>query len=160
MEQGNKYLRDQKPLWCQRPGVTKILSSSHKIFLNAIEILFIHIGLICASNKNTWRENSTPAMGGSPGDVVKSLWRRRSERRVREWAVTYVKLRKDWRMSCDVGKATKGLENELWLRWSDGKFGDLSSAEYLYIYELCSLSKLPVASPTSQSILQPFRRFT
>ena len=27
-------------------------------------------------------------------------------------------------MSCDVGKATEGLENELWRRWSDGKFGE------------------------------------
>ena len=27
-------------------------------------------------------------------------------------------------MSCDVGKATEGLENELWCRWSDGKVGE------------------------------------
>ena len=27
-------------------------------------------------------------------------------------------------MSCDVGKATKGLENELWRRWSDEKVGE------------------------------------
>ena len=27
-------------------------------------------------------------------------------------------------MSYDVGKATEGLENELWRRWSDGKFGE------------------------------------
>ena len=27
-------------------------------------------------------------------------------------------------MSCDVGKATEGLENELWRRWSDGKVGE------------------------------------
>ena len=38
-------------------------------------------------------------------------------------------------MSCDVGKATEGLENELWRRWSDGKVGALL-------------------------ILQPFRHFT
>ena len=31
---------------------------------------------------------------------------------------------------------------------------------YLYIYELCSFSNLSVTSPTSQLILQPFRRFT
>ena len=37
-------------------------------------------------------------------------------------------------MSCDVGKATEGLE-------------------------LCSFSNLSVTSPTSQLILQPFRRF-
>ena len=39
-------------------------------------------------------------MGGSPGDVT-------------EEAVTYEKRKKDWRMSCDVGKATEALENEL-----------------------------------------------
>ena len=32
--------------------------------------------------------------------------------------------RKSWRMSCDVGKATEGLENELWRRWSDGRAGE------------------------------------
>ena len=36
----------------------------------------------------------------------------------------------------------------------------MSSAVYLYIYELCSFSNLSVTSPTSQLILQPFRRFT
>ena len=29
-----------------------------------------------------------------------------------------------WRMSCDIGKATEGLENELWPRWSDGNVGE------------------------------------
>ena len=27
-------------------------------------------------------------------------------------------------MSCDVGEATEGLENELWRRWSDRKLGE------------------------------------
>ena len=27
-------------------------------------------------------------------------------------------------MSCDVGKKTEGLENEVWRRWSDGKVGE------------------------------------
>ena len=58
--------------------------------------------------------------GGSPGDVSEDPVRRRSERRVGEWAVTWVKQRKCWRMSCDVVKATAGLENEFWRRWSDG----------------------------------------
>ena len=39
-------------------------------------------------------------MGGSPGDVS-------------EEPVTLEKRKKGWRMSCDVGETTKGLENEL-----------------------------------------------
>ena len=39
-------------------------------------------------------------MGGSPGVLSEEL-------------VTYEKLKKGWRMNCDVGKATEGLENEL-----------------------------------------------
>ena len=40
------------------------------------------------------------SMGGSPGDVS-------------EEPVTQEKRKKGWRMSCDVGEATEGLENEL-----------------------------------------------
>ena len=39
-------------------------------------------------------------MDGSPGVVS-------------EKPVTYEKRKKGWRMSCDVGEATEGLENEL-----------------------------------------------
>ena len=39
-------------------------------------------------------------MGGSPGDVS-------------EVPVTLMKRQKGWRMSCDVGEATEGLESEL-----------------------------------------------
>ena len=48
-------------------------------------------------------------------------------------------------MSCDVGEATESLENELC---------------YDYNYELCSFSKLLVASPTSHLILRYLRRLT
>ena len=48
-------------------------------------------------------------------------------------------------MSCDVGEVTDRLKNELC---------------YDYNYELYSFSNLSVTSPTSQLILQPFRRFT
>ena len=48
-------------------------------------------------------------------------------------------------MSCDVGEVAESLENELC---------------YVYNYELGSFSNLSVTSPTSQLILQPFRRFT
>ena len=39
-------------------------------------------------------------MGGSSSDVS-------------EEQVTWEKRKKSWRMSCDVGKTTEGLENEL-----------------------------------------------
>ena len=41
-------------------------------------------------------------MGGSPGELSEEL-------------VTEEKRKKGWRMNCDVGEATEGLENELWL---------------------------------------------
>ena len=43
---------------------------------------------------------SSLGMGGSPGDVSEN-------------PVTQEKQQKGWRMSCDVGKAREGLENEL-----------------------------------------------
>ena len=92
-------------------------------------------------------------------------------------------------MSCDVGKATEGLENELWRRWSDGKFGEWAELIHIVIAELIlqhfrhftyvtthsptlpsfyprhsSFSNPSVASPTSQYILelilQPYPHFT
>ena len=46
------------------------------------------------------RGNDVNPMGGSPGDVSEN-------------PVTKEMLKKGWRMSCDVGEATEGLENEL-----------------------------------------------
>ena len=45
-------------------------------------------------------EDNSGNMGGSPGELSEEL-------------VTYEKRKKDWRMNCDVGEATEGLENEL-----------------------------------------------
>ena len=47
-------------------------------------------------------QSSTPGvfMGGSPGDVSENH-------------VTSERRKKGWGMSCDVGEATEGLENEL-----------------------------------------------
>ena len=39
-------------------------------------------------------------MGGSPGELSEEL-------------VTQEKRKKGWRINCDVGKVTEGLENEL-----------------------------------------------
>ena len=47
------------------------------------------------------------------------------------------------------------LENELWHRWSNE--GWRMSCD---VGKACSFSNLSVTSPTSQLILQPFRRFT
>ena len=60
-------------------------------------------------------------------------------------------------MSCDVGKAREGLENELWCRWSAWKLGEWAE---LYIMEQSLFFKLSVTSPTSQLILQSFPCFT
>ena len=68
-----------------------------------------------------------------------------------------------WR-ACDVGEAKEGFENELWRRWSIGRVGEWAVTEgwenELWKNEHSSFSKLSVTSPTSQLILQPFRRFT
>ena len=88
-------------------------------------------------------------------------------------------------MSCDVGKATEGLEYELWHRWSDRKVGEWAELIVIVIAELIlqtfrhfiyvtahsptflslylrhsSFSNPYVASPTSQFILQLFFRFS
>ena len=48
----------------------------------------------------TSQKFTTVLMGGSPGDVSEN-------------PVTQEKRKKGWRMNCDVGEATEGLENEL-----------------------------------------------
>ena len=77
-------------------------------------------------------------------------------------------------MSCDVGKATEWLENELWRRWSDGKVGEWAHSTtfpyFTYVTDHSptlpslylrhsSFSNTSAASPTSQFILQHFFRF-
>ena len=98
-------------------------------------------------------------MGGSPGDVG-------------EVHMTYVKQRKGCSVSCDVGKATEGLENQLLRRWSDIRIGEWGGALPLlhlrhrhFTYVTAHSSTLPplylvhssfynpsVASPTSQAL--------
>ena len=43
---------------------------------------------------------SFDTMGGSPGELSEKL-------------VTQEKRKKGWRMNCDLGEATEGLENEM-----------------------------------------------
>ena len=96
-----------------------------------------------------------------------------------------MKQREGWKMSCDVGKATEGLENELWRRRGDGKVREWPELIVIVIAELIlqpfnhftyvtihaptlpslylrhsSLSNPSVASRTPQFILQPFFRFS
>ena len=56
-------------------------------------------------------------------------------------------------MSCDVSEVAERLENEPCCDYNYELCSD-------YNYELCSFSNNFVTSPTSQLILQPFRRFT
>ena len=70
--------------------------------------------------------------------------------------MTQVKQRKGSRMSCDVSKATEGLENEFWRRWNSAHSPTFPSLLLGYN----SLSNPSVALPMSQLILQPFRCFT
>ena len=109
------------------------------------EILLISRPMVFMRNKSCRVRCLTyvRSMGGSSDDVSEEPVHRRSERRVGVWAVAYVKQWKGWRMSCDIGKATEGLENERWRRWSDGNVGEW--AELIVIVEL---------------ILQPSRHFT
>ena len=79
--------------------------------------------------------------------------------------MTWVKRRKCWRMSCDVGEVTESLENELC------SCGLQAFCHFTYVTAHSptlpslylrhnSFSNHSVASPTSQLILQHFRHFT
>ena len=92
-----------------------------------------------------WRKWRASDVGEAKEGLENELWRRWSNGRVGEWAVTLVKWRKGWRMGCDVREVTERLENE---------------QSYLQYNEQSSFSNLSITSRTSQPILQPFRRFT
>ena len=89
-------------------------------------------------------------VGKATEGLENELWNRWSDGKVGEWAELI-----KWRI-CDVGEAKEGLENELWRMWSNGGVGVTERLEN----RLCSFSNISVISPTSQLILQPFRRFT
>ena len=99
-------------------------------------------------------------VGEAKEGLENKLWRRWSNGRVWEWAVTYIKRRNGWIMSSDVGEV----------------YGKVGEWALLYIFITMSSAHSPtflshhlrhnsfsnpfVALPTSQLILQPFRRFT
>ena len=65
-----------------------------------------------------WIKWRTCDVGEAKQGLENELWRRWSNRRVGEWAVTHVKRRKGWRMSCDLGEVTERLENKQSFRFS------------------------------------------
>ena len=81
---------------------------------------------------------------------------------------------KGWRMSCDVGKATEGLENELWRRWSDGKVGEWAELARWIKWKACDVGEAKwglenelwhrwsdeKVGESAELFLQPFRQFT
>ena len=64
-----------------------------------------------------------------------------------------MKRQKDWRMSSDVGEATKGVEE------GGSAHSQTLPSLHLRYSSFSSLSNPSVASPTSQLVLQPFCRF-
>ena len=62
------------------------------------------------------------------------------------------KRKKGWRMSCDVGKATELLENELWRRWSDEKVGERA---LLLTYVSANSSTAPLLDLRHSSFSNP-----
>ena len=78
---------------------------------------------------------------------------------VGEVPMMLVKQRKGCTMSCDEGKAAKGLQNDL----RHSSFFNLSAAlptSQLILQPFRCFTYVIGTSPTSQLILQPFRRFT
>ena len=81
----------------RKSGVFNLLSSRANLHLSYNPAGRSHCRL---QNHHDYIKHHYRGMGGSPGDVC-------------EVPMTYVKQRKGCRMSCDVGKAAEGLENEL-----------------------------------------------
>ena len=84
-----------------------------------------------------WIKRRASNVGEAKERLENELWRKWSNRRVGEWAVTYVKRRKGWRMSSAHSPTFPSLH----VRHN-------------------SLSNPSVALPMSQLILQPFCCFT
>ena len=80
-----------------RAGVFNLLSSRANVHLSYNPAGRNHCRL---QNHHGYIKHHHRGMGSSPGDVG-------------EVPMTWVKQWKDCRMSCDVGKAVEGLENEL-----------------------------------------------
>ena len=119
-------------LW-SRAGVFNLLNSRTNLHRSYNTAGRSHYRL---QNHHGYIKHHHRSMGVSPGDVG-------------EVPMTYVKQRTGCRMSCDVGKAAEGLENE-------SHSPTLTSLHLRH----SSFSNPSATLPTSQLILQPFRCFT
>ena len=69
-------------------------------------------------------------------------------------------------MSCDVGKVTEGMENELWRRWSDGNVGEWALfilqrfRRFTYVTSHSTTLLSLLLRHRALLILQPFSHFT
>ena len=114
--------------------------------------------------RKVWRMSCD--IGKATEGLENELWRRRSNGRVREWAVMHVKRQKDWRMNYDVGEATeevggRGSTHSPTLPSLHLRHSSFSLAHPAVSSSTSKLIIQPsVASPTSQLVLQPFCRFT
>ena len=84
-------------------GFISSLSPEQGMFFNSLLTLLVGCVFEFSPKRITTYLHKFLFMGGSPGDVS-------------EEPVTQEKRKNGWRMSCDVGEATEGFENELWRR--------------------------------------------
>ena len=91
------------PVWRRGEWVwLTVPSGLHRNSSQGLNIRSIH-GRLARWRK--WRACDVEETKG----LENELWRRWSNGRVGEWAVTKVKWRKGWRMSCDVDEVTQSL---------------------------------------------------
>ena len=99
-------------------------------------------------------------VGEAKEGLENELWHRWSNERVGEWVVMYVKRRKGWWMSRDVGEVT-GNFGEWALLYISISMSSAHSPTFPSLHlRHNSFSNPSVALPTSQLILQPFHCFT
>ena len=119
MDRGNENPTQHLPWWLRKTMKKPQSGWSASGFEPGTSRMWVSHGRLARWIK--WRDCD---VGETKEGLENELWHRWSNRRVGEWAVTYVKRRKGCRMSCNVSEATEGLENVLWRRWSDGKVGE------------------------------------
>ena len=69
-------------------------------------------------------QEDTTINGSAMYCVLTGQWHGRLARWIKLRACDVAEGKKGWRMNCEIGEATEGLENELWNRWSNGRVGE------------------------------------